>query len=99
MDRLLPILLAGWLAGCSALGTPSAPSGARPLALPETPPAELQRCQASPQRPAEPPAPRTVDALRAYAGALVEALDAAIAARDDCRRRLGDLNDWILERD
>lgn len=88
------LCLALLLAGCAIVPQQQAAPVAAPAARP-LPPEELTVCPVGPEIPVEPATPRTVEQVLAWAAALEEALERSEAARRECRRRLGALNEWI----
>ena len=76
------------LAGCKA--PPAPPSRVEP-------PAILSRCPEGAAAPVPPPAPRTVEAVAAYANAAEAARGRTEHARTVCATRLQELNAWIRD--
>jgi hypothetical protein len=92
MTRALLALLL--LTGCPASGD-EAPVETSAVIEEPAQPAGTKYCPRYPETPPEPPLPRTVEQVLTWAGELEAALVATQAARDECRRRLGRLNEWI----
>lgn len=61
----------------------------------EVPPPPLRECTPPVPPPHVPPAPRTVEALAAYAWAEASARWRTAERLDECKRRMNELNDWV----